>query len=134
MTIAVILMLVAAGLAALLHVFIFYMESIAWDTKGRKVFGITAEQAASNKEMAFNMGFYNLFLAIITAAGIIFTLCNGVTESLNTTGASLILAGTGSMLAAAALLFFTSPDKRAAAIKQGLFPLFAVVFGLLTIL
>ena len=36
--------------------------------------------------------------------------------------------GTGSMLAAAALLFITSPDKRPAALKQGTTPLLAIIF------
>ena len=38
-----------------------------------------------------------------------------------------MLVGTGSMLAAALVLFITSPDKRRAAVTQGLFPLLAVV-------
>ena len=36
-----------------------------------------------------------------------------------------VLAGTGSMAAAAILLFVTSPDKRGAALKQGIVPLLA---------
>ena len=42
-------------------------------------------------------------------------------------GVTLMLVGTGSMLAAALVLFITSPDKRRAAVTQGLFPLLAVV-------
>ena len=43
-----------------------------------------------------------------------------------TVGLTLVLFGTGSMLAAALLLFVTSPEKRGAAIKQGALPLVAV--------
>ena len=42
-------------------------------------------------------------------------------------GAALMLAGAGSMLAAAVVLFAGSPDKRPAALKQGVLPLLAVV-------
>ncbi|MCQ9343512.1 DUF1304 domain-containing protein [Corynebacterium sp. 153RC1] len=105
----------AAAAAAALHVFIFYLESFAWTTRARKVFGTTEQEAANTKEMAFNQGFYNLFLAIIAAVGI--ALHNH----------ALIYAGTGSMLAAALVLALTSPDKRGAAAKQGVFPLLSVL-------
>ena len=61
-----------AALAALLHVYIFVMESIQW-TQPRvwRRFGV-ADQAAADvtKPMAYNQGFYNLFLAIGVAIGL----------------------------------------------------------------
>jgi putative membrane protein len=112
-----------AGLAALLHVYIWVMESFTWTSKRtRKTFGITEEQALATKEMAFNQGFYNLFLAIITLTGIVI---GGV--GYNYIGLALIFAGTGSMLAAALVLLVSSPDKARAAITQGILPLIAVV-------
>ena len=111
-----ILGMIAAFLAAALHVFIFYIESFAWTTRALSVFGIEA-----TKEMAFNQGFYNLFLAIEAFVGIaVYFLASP------TVGLTLALFGVGSMLAAALLLFVTSPDKRSAAIKQGFLPLIAV--------
>ena len=71
--------------------------------------------------MAFNQGFYNLFLAIEAFAGIAFYYL-----ALRPVGLTLALFGVGSMLAAALLLFVTSPNKRSAAIKQGFLPLIAV--------
>lgn len=109
-------------LAIALHFFIFYLESFAWKTKALSVFGMSREQAEQTEEMAFNQGFYNLFLAIIALVGVIMHFTGSTT-----TGMALMLAGVGSMLAAALLLFVTSPDKRSAAIKQGVFPLLAVV-------
>ena len=51
--------------AAALHVVIFYLESIAWTSDGTlKAFNMTKEEAESTEKMAFNQGFYNLFLAI----------------------------------------------------------------------
>jgi putative membrane protein len=110
--------LIFAGLAALLHVYIWVMESLTWtSTRTRATFGITEEEALATKELAFNQGFYNLFLAIITVTGIV--IGDGI-------GFALIFAGTGSMLAAAAVLLASSPDKARAAITQGIFPLIAV--------
>jgi putative membrane protein len=115
--------LIFAGLAALLHVYIFVMESLTWTTpRTRRTFGISQEEALATKELAFNQGFYNLFLAIITAVGIAiggFGYYGAAT--------ALIFAGTGSMLAAAVVLLASSPDKARAAIIQGTFPLIAIV-------
>ncbi|HZJ39326.1 MAG TPA: DUF1304 domain-containing protein, partial [Demequina sp.] len=63
--------LVAAALAAALHVYIFALESLWWTTpRVRATFGLTEAEAAGTRGMAFNQGFYNLFLAVVTVAGI----------------------------------------------------------------
>lgn len=116
--------LVLAGVAALVHVFIFYLESIAWTSaRARAVFGTgTVEQAGAQQQLAFNQGFYNLFLAIAVALGI------GLYAAGQTTvGATLVLTGAGSMAAAALVLLLSSPDKSSAALKQGLAPALGVV-------
>jgi putative membrane protein len=115
--------LIFAGLAALLHIYIWVMESLTWTTpRTRATFGITEEQALATEELAFNQGFYNLFLAIITVTGIVigWTGRYGI-------GLALIFAGTGSMLAAAVVLIASSPDKARAAITQGTLPLIGIV-------
>ena len=62
--------LIVAVLAAVLHVYIFVMESLTWTSpRTRAVFGTTAEEAETTKLLAFNQGFYNLFLAIVTLVG-----------------------------------------------------------------
>jgi putative membrane protein len=49
--------LVFAGLAGLLHVYIFTMESLTWTSKRtRAAFGTTAEEAETTKLLAFNQG------------------------------------------------------------------------------
>ncbi len=48
-------------LASLLHVFIWYLESCAWTTRARKVFGTSEAEAEATKEMAFNQGFTIFF-------------------------------------------------------------------------
>ena len=117
-----ILGMISAFLAAALHVVIFYIESFAWTTRALSVFGMDRESAEATKEMAFNQGFYNFFLAIEAFAGMtVYFLAS------RPVGLTLALFGVGSMLAAALLLFVTSPNKRSAAIKQGFLPLLAVV-------
>jgi putative membrane protein len=112
-----------AALAALLHVYIWVMESFTWTSaRTRATFGITEEQALATKELAFNQGFYNLFLAIVTATGIVL---GGI--GYNWVGLALIFAGVGSMLAAAVVLLVSSPDKARAAVVQGIFPLIVIV-------
>ena len=115
--------LVFAGLAALLHVYIFVMESLTWTSaRTRATFGTTPETAETTQELAFNQGFYNLFLAIVTVVGVVI----GGTGRYGI-GLALVFAGTGSMLAAAVVLLASSPDKARAAITQGTLPLIAIV-------
>ena len=65
--------LVFGVLAALLHVYIFLMESMWWTTpRARATFGTTEAEAKATKELAFNQGFYNLFLGIAVALGVVF--------------------------------------------------------------
>lgn len=115
--------LVFAGIAALIHVYIFYLESIAWTSaSARKTFGTTAEVAEVTKPLALNQGFYNLFLAIEIALGIVF-FAMGSTAI----GATLVFVGAGSMLAASLVLIVSDRSKASAAVKQGAAPLLAVV-------
>lgn len=119
----VIAALVFAGLAALLHVYIFTMESLTWTTpRTRKVFGTSAEEAETTKLMALNQGFYNLFLAVVSVVGIV-----AIAQGHTGIGVALVFAGVGSMLAAAVVLLASAPDKARAAVTQGAFPLVAVV-------
>jgi putative membrane protein len=115
--------LIFAGLAALLHVYIFTMESLTWTSpRTRATFGTTPEEAETTKLLAFNQGFYNLFLGVVTGIGIV-----AVAQHHNAVGAALIFTGVGSMVAAAAVLLASSPDKARAALTQGTFPLIATV-------
>ena len=115
--------LIAASLAALLHVYIFVMESLTWTSpRTRATFGLSAEEAEATKELAFNQGFYNLFLAVVTGIGVGAALAGH-----GAVGAALVLAGVGSMLAAALVLLVSSPDKARAAVTQGVLPLIAVL-------
>ena len=119
--------LVFAALAALLHVYIFTMESLTWTSpRPRATFGTTAEEAETTKLLALNQGFYNLFLAIVSGIGIT-VVAMGHSPVSSAVGSSLIFAGVGSMAAAAVVLLLSSPDKARAALTQGTFPLIGIV-------
>lgn len=116
--------LLLAALAAAFHVFIFVLESVRWtEPATRKVFGVASEaDAETTKPLAFNQGFYNLFLAIAVFLGIVLVL-SGVT----TVGLTLVFAGTGMMVAAALVLVLSNPKLARSAMLQGTLPLLAII-------
>lgn len=121
--------LIFAALAALVHVYIFVLESLRWTAPAtRKTFGTSVADAQATKELAFNQGFYNLFLALVAVAGIIVAAMghHGV-------GSALILAACGSMAAAGLVLLISSPKKAKAAVVQLAFPLVAVACALVSL-
>lgn len=113
-----------AALAAVVHVYIFVLESILWTApKTRATFGVKSEEEALiTKPLAFNQGFYNLFLAIVSVIGIVVAATGSASV-----GIALVLVGTGSMVAAGLVLILSSPDKARAAVVQMLFPAIAVI-------
>lgn len=115
--------LIVAVLAAVLHGYIFVMESVTWTSpRTRAVFGMTEDEAQTTKLLAFNQGFYNLFLGIVTIIGVIAAFTGAVAV-----GVALVFAGAGSMLAAAVVLVASARDKARAAVTQGLLPLIAIL-------
>jgi putative membrane protein len=116
----------AAG-AALLHVYIWVLESFRWtEPATRRTFGVSERDAPVLAPMAYNQGFYNLFLAIITIVGVALL---GEQEDV---GRALALAGTGSMLGAALVLVTHDRSMARASIVQGTLPALAVLFLLLS--
>lgn len=120
--------LIFAGLAAALHVFIWTMESLTWkQPKTWKRFGLESQaDADTTAPLAFNQGFYNLFLALGAIIGIV---C--VAKDCDTAGWTLIIFSCGSMVAAAIVLVSTGRKYAQAAVTQGLFPAIAVIAALI---
>jgi len=116
--------LLLAALSAAFHVFIFVLESVRWtEPATRKIFGVaSAADAEVTKPLAYNQGFYNLFLAIAALLGIVLTLAGQPVV-----GLTLVFAGTGMMLAAALVLVLSNPKMARSAALQGGLPLLAVV-------
>ncbi len=106
-----------------MHLYIFVMESLTWTSpRTRATFGTTAEEAETTKLLAFNQGFYNLFLAVVSGVGIVAIAWD--TPPLAPRWSS---PASGRWLAAAVVLLVSSPDKARAAFTQGVFPLVAVL-------
>ncbi|WP_404475580.1 DUF1304 domain-containing protein [Microbacterium aerolatum] len=116
--------LLLAALAAAFHVFIFALESLRWtEPETRRIFGVASEaDAETTKPLAFNQGFYNLFLAIATLLGIVLVL-----SGLATVGLTLVFTGTAMMLAAALVLVLSNQRMAKSAAMQGGLPLVAIV-------
>jgi len=114
-----------AGLAALVHVYIFVLESIRWRQPATwKIFGLSSQaDADTTAPLAYNQGWYNLFLAIGAAVGVILLWTDA-----RQAGYALVFLAVGSMLAAALVLLSTGRSRLRAAAVQGTFPLLALVF------
>ena len=127
-----ILATVFAALAALLHVYIFVMESVQW-THPRiwKRFGLPDQAAAeTTKPMAYNQGFYNLFLAIGAILGIALFWAGGPDTVAEVAGRTLALFSLGSMLAASLVLLSGGGRYLRPALVQGTLPLIGFVLFL----
>jgi len=130
-----ILATVFAALAALLHVYIFLMESVQW-TQPRvwKRFGVPDQATADAiKPMAYNQGFYNLFLAVGTTIGLALFLVGGpgnAVDAADVAGRTLVLFSLGSMVAAALVLISSGSKYLRAALVQGTLPLIGFVLFL----
>lgn len=116
--------LVFAALAAAIHVYIFVLESVRWTHPAtRRVFGVgSAEEAETTRPLAFNQGFYNLFLAVAGFLGVVLVIAGSTTV-----GVTLVLAATGMMLAASLVLVLSDRTKLRAAAVQGVLPLLAII-------
>jgi putative membrane protein len=125
----VIVGIVLVSVAAALHVVIFSLESVRWSKPSTwRAFGIkTQTDADVVSPMAFNQGFYNLFLA----GGIVVGLALATVAP--QAGFAIVFFAAISMVLAATVLISTSPKFARPALLQGLPPLLGVIalaFGL----
>jgi putative membrane protein len=128
-----ILATVLGALAALVHVYIFVLESIRWRTpRVWRGFGVTDQATADAiRPMAYNQGFYNLFLAIGAALGLVLFWVGEPGTVADVAGRTLALFSLGSMAAAALVLVTTGRRYLRAAALQGLVPPAAFVLFVL---
>ncbi|NNC12706.1 DUF1304 domain-containing protein [Planctomonas sp. JC2975] len=112
------------ALAAVLHVLIFAMESVFWARPSVwKRFSVPDQATAeATRPMAYNQGFYNLFLAIGALVGII---AYGVGQ--HVVGLTLVFFTLTCMVLAAVVLVTTGARYIRAAIIQGILPLAGLV-------
>lgn len=117
------LALILVALASLLHVAIFAMESLLWTRPATwRRFGLRSQaDAETARPMAYNQGFYNLFLAVIGFIGIALDVAT------NPAGFVLTVVATASMTAAALVLITTGRGYLRAALIQGALPALGLV-------
>jgi putative membrane protein len=115
---------VAASLAALIHVWFFVLESLWFerpDVAGR--FGVRTQEAIDAvRPMAFNQGFYNLFLAIGIAGGLLLVASGNAM-----TGRPIVLFSCACMVGAGVVLLASNRRFASAAALQAVPPLLAIV-------
>ncbi|WP_068361505.1 DUF1304 domain-containing protein [Rhodococcoides kroppenstedtii] len=121
---------IAALLAAAIHTYIFVLESVTFETAGRRVFGVRDDaEARIVRRWAFNQGWYNLFLAVGAAVGaLVLAFGDGHV------GAALVLFACGSMAGAASVLAATDRALLRPAAIQGGPSVVAVVAAAITLI
>jgi putative membrane protein len=96
-----------------------------------KRFGVTDQAAAeTTKPMAYNQGFYNLFLAIGAVLGLVLYWSGAEETPLRIAGLTLVLFSLGSMLAASLVLLTSGRKYLRPALIQGTLPLLGFVLFL----
>jgi putative membrane protein len=115
---------IAALVAALVHVWFFVLESVQFQQpRVFRRFGLTsAAEAAIVRPMAFNQGFYNLFLAVGIVIGLGLLASGAAAE-----GRAMVMLACGIMIGAAVVLFATNRRFLSAAAVQGGPPLVALI-------
>lgn len=121
-----------ALVAAVIHLYIFLLESVLWTKPSTmRTFGIRdPKDAEVLRPMAFNQGFYNVFLALGTGVGLVLLGTGFSREG----GVAITIFALGSMVLAAVVLVASNPKMLRAAVVQGAAPLLALVFLLLSLL
>lgn len=121
---------VVAVLAGLFHVVIFWMESVGWRRpQVWRRFNVADQgQADATRDLAYNQGFYNLFLAIAAILGAVLVWSGAIAA-----GWALVFVSTGSMLAAALVLTTLGKGFVRPAVTQGALPLIALVLSVVAV-
>lgn len=125
MTALLVIGLVLAAMAAVLHVAFFVLESVLFRLPvGRRIFGVRDENdSAPLRLFAVNQGVYNLGLALVVLVGIVLTL-SGDSWGI---GIVVVIIGCAVMVLAGIALAVTAPKRMLPiAIAQGGLPLLAI--------
>jgi len=115
---------VFAVIAAAFHLLFFYLESVTFTRPATWArFGLHSQQEADIvRPMAFNQGFYNLFLAGGIVLGLVL-IATGSTEA----GRAIVLFACACMVLAGTVLLATSRALARSALIQLVPPLVAIV-------
>jgi len=113
--------LVLAGLAGLLHVYFFVLETVVFRSRGYRVFGVPTSDVETVAFSMYNQGFYNLFLGLGVLVGVV-----GSWRGWDPQGSTLVVYGCLFMVGAAVVLVVAKPAMARGAAIQGVLPLLAL--------
>jgi putative membrane protein len=115
---------IAALLAAGLHTMFWYLESITFRREATwRRFGIRSQADADViRPMAFNQGFYNLFLAVGVVVGVVL-ITTGSVEA----GRAVVVFGCACLVAAGVVLLLRDGSLARSALIQLVPPLIAII-------
>ncbi len=122
---------ILVAIAALIHVVIFVLESVLWSRPATwKRFGLRSQREADTvRPMAYNQGFYNMFVALGAGAGVVMM----ASASVRGEGIALSIFALLSMLLASVVLLTSNPKLAGAAVMQGAVPLLGLIFLVLAV-
>lgn len=120
-------MMIFAVIAGLFHLLAFVLESLLFmRPKVYRRFGAKTEaEAQAVQLMAFNQGFYNLFLVIGCVGGLVLWQMGNAAV-----GAPLLLFSCASMVGAGVVLAFSAPGKLRVALYQAVPPAMVIALYL----
>lgn len=118
---ALLVVVIAGSLAGLVHVGFWVLEAVLWERPAvHRIFGVaTREEAAAQRSVFYNIGWYNLLLALGAWTGV------GLYAAHR--GAALLIFTMAFMVVAALVLLRTSREMWRGALVQGLPALIALV-------
>ncbi|MES2854672.1 MAG: DUF1304 domain-containing protein [Bdellovibrionota bacterium] len=108
---------VVAALIALIHIYVFALESLLWGKPiSVKTFRVSGPDVEANRQFAFNQGFYNLFLALAIVIGIVLMIPGEAVSFIQ--GRTLVDYSVLSVFGAGAVLLYSSRRLLRAAMVQ----------------
>jgi putative membrane protein len=115
---------VSAGLASLIHVLFFALESLWWMNPRvhRGVFRLNEQEATTARLLAYNQGFYNLFLGLGVASGLLLWARGD-----HPAAVAVLIFGCGSMVGAAVVLLSSKRALWRGSLIQGVPPALGLV-------
>jgi putative membrane protein len=118
-------------IAAVIHLGFFALESVLWSRPSTwRQFGVSNQADADVlRPMAYNQGFYNVFLALGAGIGLVLLGTGFSTEG----GIAIAMFALSSMVLAAVVLITSNPKMLRGALIQGAAPLLGLVFLVLSL-
>lgn len=118
-------------IAAVMHLLFFFLESVLWSRpRAWRLFGVTSQDDADVlRFMAYNQGFYNVFLALGAGTGLVLLGSGASYEG----GIGVAAFALLSMLLAAIVLVTANRRLWRGALLQGAPPLIGIAFLVLAL-